>query len=46
MASWKVLMSGVLFFGKQVNHVRHEEVWVSVCTDIFEPFFCVQEGCV
>jgi len=37
-------MLGVLFFGKQVNLVHHKEVWVGVCTDVFEPFFCVLEG--
>jgi len=43
MASWKVSTSGVLFFGKQVDLVRHEEVWVSMCTDVFEPFFCCRK---
>jgi len=42
-------MDGVrtlLFFGNQVNLVRYEdssEVQVGVCTDVFEPFFCLRK---
>jgi len=33
----------LLFFGNQIDLV-HEEVRVGVCTDLFAPFFCLQEG--
>ena len=34
----------LLFFGDQVDLARYEEVRVGVCTDVFAPFFCLQEG--